>query len=377
MTKPDTARQIGRAMWKYHTAGWALLGLCLCHSLSAQTGAVLNYQGRISINHSNFSGTARFVFSLHDAGGNLLWSSGAIPVAGSTNVPVGAVTLDVRDGVYTARLGDTTTGMPPLEMARLETAPSVFLRVWFNDGQHGWQATAGDAPLPVPPGTQTITRAEADAIRRELRELRTMLQRQSGAPRAPPEPPQMLTLVVGDGPSIGASNAPVVLVEFSDFECGFCKRAQDELLTELRRLYVETGKLRIVYRNMPANFHANASPAAVAALCAHEQGQFWPMRDRLFANQAALTKANFLKFAEELKLNSAAFTACLDNPMMATRVAKDREFAKAAGIPGTPAFVLGRSDGKFLNGSVLVGVQPVSVFSGEIERLLKSSKPQP
>jgi hypothetical protein len=110
---------------------WAVLAWFAC----AQASPVLNYQGRISVDGTNFTGDGFFVFSLHDTNGGIFWASGDFPATGSTNQPRTAWRLPVKDGVYHARLGDTTAGMPALEVSPLLAAREPFLRVWFNDGR--------------------------------------------------------------------------------------------------------------------------------------------------------------------------------------------------------------------------------------------------
>ncbi len=364
--------------------------LCVCLLVSglaghlhAQTPAVLNYQGRVSVDGKNFNGTAYFVFSIQDENGIILWSSGNFPMRGSTNLPPGVWRLKVSDGVYNIRLGDRAAGMPSLDSGLLRNASAPQLRVWFNDGTKSWLPLAGDAPLnsvfqpataanPANPGT--LTAAQGDTILRELREVRGMLQKQPANPTAAPiaEAPKIVTVPLGDSPSLGRADAPVVLVEFTEFQCPFCKRAHDGVLAELQKKYVDTGKIRLVSRSLPLPFHPNAEPAAHAALCAHAQQQFWPMRDRLFVNTAALSPADFMKAAEELKLDLNAFQACLNTRPYAAQIARDKQDAAAAGITGTPTFVLGRVQAGKVTGLLIIGAKPLPFFEAEIEKLLSA-----
>jgi protein-disulfide isomerase len=260
-------------------------------------------------------------------------------------------------------------------------AKDAFLRVWFNDGtSRGWQ-TAGDTPIKAAlagnlspasanPGG-AISGTQADAILKELREVRALVQKtQPAAKPAAPEPPRIVTVPLGDSPSLGQPSAPVVLVEFTDFQCTYCKRAHDDMLAAIQKKYIETGKVRLVSRNLPLPFHANAEPAANAALCANEQGQFWPMRDRLFVNPDALSGTDLLKAAEELKLDAKAFTACLEAKRFAAAIGRDKQDAAAAGITGTPSFVLGRAEGLNVKGLLMVGAKPLAFVEAEIEKLL-------
>ena len=349
---------------------------------SMSAAQVIDYSGRLYVDGEKFNGKGFFVFSIHDTNGEILWASGDFPQTGATRNPVAAWQIMVKDGVYQKRLGDSAAGMPAIDTARVLAAKNPFLRVWFHDGSsRGWQI-AGDTPIkPALASSQaaqagsggSINSAQADAILRELRDLRTLVQKQQPAPTpAAPAPPRTVTVGLGDSPSLGQANAPVVLVEFTDLQCPYCKRAHDGVLAELKKKYVDAGKLRLVSRNLPLPFHPNAEPAALAALCAGEQGQFWAMRDRLFDNTEALSRQDFLKAAEALKLDTEAFTACLDAKRPAPRIASDKQDAAAAGITGTPSFVIGRAAGDKVTGLLMIGAKSTAVFDAEIEKLLST-----
>lgn len=362
---------------------WFLIPITLlaCAAILPVSGQVLNYSGRITVDGGKFSGKGFFVFSIHDTNGEILWASGEFPKIGATENPRAAWQITVNDGIYRTRLGDTAAGMPALDTARVIAANDPFLRVWFHDGSsRGWQ-NAGDTPIKAalaksdsnnPGGSGGgITSSQADAIMRELREIRALVQK----PQMPPKPavpaaPRIVTVPLGDSPSLGQAAAPVVLIEFTDFQCPYCKRAHDEVLAALKKKYVDAGKVRLVSRNLPLPFHPNAEPAALAALCAGEQGKFWPMRDRLFVNMEALSRADFLKAAEELKLDVPAFTACLDSKRFAPQIARDKQDAAAAGITGTPSFVIGRASGDKVTGLLMIGAKSTAVFEAEIDKLL-------
>jgi len=366
-----------------------LLALHLARGAAAAAAgsAILNYQGRVSVEGKNFNGTADFVFSIQDTNGVILWSSGSLPKIGAVNPLPGAWRLVVREGLYNIHLGDRGAGMPMLDTDALRNAGAPFLRVWFNDGVKGWRQLAGEEPLkslfdpaPVRSGVTSpngsLSMAQGDMILRELRELRGLLQRQNlSQPTPGPEPPKTVTVPLGGSPSLGQTNAPVVLVEFTDYQCPFCKRAHDELMPALRKKYVESGKLRMVSRNFPLSFHLNAEPAARAALCAQQQQQFWTMYDKLFALATELHATNFLKAALELKLDPQAFTACLETKAVADQIDRDKLDAGTAGITGTPSFILGRAAGEKVTGTLFVGAPPAAEFEAEIEKLLTEKQP--
>lgn len=360
--------------------------VALTRSGYAQSLSVLNYQGRVTVNGTNFNGNAYFVFSIHDTNGVILWSSGTFPEVGSTNLPAGVWKLALRDGIYNIRLGDQGAGMPALDATVLRTASAPFLRVWIYDGTTSWRQLEDDAPLKtalnlapktsanvprVAEGDTLLSAAQGNAILSELRDLRSQLQKPVAVPSAP-APPQTATVTVNDSPSLGRDDAPVVLVEFTDYQCSFCKRAQDDAISGLKENYVNAGKLRLVSRNLPLEFHPNAEPAALASLCAMQQKQFWPMREKLFEINTALTEENFFKAATDLNLDTNIFSTCLHEKTFAAQIARDKQDAAAAGITGTPTFVLGRANGKTVSGMLIVGAKPLAFFVAEIEKLLST-----
>ena len=146
-------------------------------------------------------------------------------------------------------------------------------------------------------------------------------------------------------PTTGAANAPVTLVEFSDFQCPYCKG----FVSTLQRLKTSHGNVvRVIYRQFPIpNLHPNAFKAAEASLCAHEQGKFWEMHDLMFAEQDKLTVSELKEKAVRLKINKAKFDNCLDTGRYVEQVQSDMKEGQKAGVSGTPAL--------FLNGILVEG----------------------
>jgi len=164
----------------------------------------------------------------------------------------------------------------------------------------------------------------------------------------------------------GDPAAPVTIVEFSDFQCPFCRRAVDQVLPQLVRDYIDTGKATLVYKHM-AFLGPESSWAAVAAECAADQNRFWDFHNLLFSrqsgeNQGAFNKDKLLSFATELKLDLAGFEPCLNNEETLTRVQADMQEGRQAGVTGTPTF--------FINGQKIAGAQPYEQFRAVIEPLL-------
>jgi protein-disulfide isomerase len=177
--------------------------------------------------------------------------------------------------------------------------------------------------------------------------------------QAPSEPP-VQNIEVGNAPARGPKNAPVTIVAYSDFECPFCGR----VVPTLKQLEEEyKGKVRVAFKHQPLPFHANAKPAAMAAMAANEQGKFWEYHDKLFANQRALDRASLERYAQELGLNVGQFKAGLDSGQFRAKVSADMAEATRVGVNGTPSF--------FINGRSLVGAQPVDAFKRVIDEELK------
>jgi len=155
----------------------------------------------------------------------------------------------------------------------------------------------------------------------------------------------------GDAPAKGPANAPLVLVVFSDFQCPFCQRVEPTL-AELESHY--RGKVRIVWKNFPLPFHANAAPAAEAAMAAEAQGKFWPMHDKLFAHNTELDRESLENYAAALGLDLPRFRADLDAERYKARIEADKQEGSDLGVVGTPAV--------FINGRKIAGAYPFETF---------------
>lgn len=169
------------------------------------------------------------------------------------------------------------------------------------------------------------------------------------------------------GPSKGPADAPVVLIEFSDYQCPFCKRSEPTVLEILKKYPTQ---VRLVYRHMPLDgLHPRARAAAIAAVCAENQGKFWEYHDALFANQQALADADLDKYATQVGLDPAAFKTCRQDPASETRVNNDSMAARAAGLTGTPAF--------FVNGILVSGARPIEDFTRWIDQEIAAKSAAP
>jgi predicted DsbA family dithiol-disulfide isomerase len=162
--------------------------------------------------------------------------------------------------------------------------------------------------------------------------------------------------VGADGPAIGPVDAKITLVEFSDYQCPYCARAEP-VVQELLRRY--PNDIRLVYRHLPLPFHADARGAAEAAICAWDQGKFWDYHELLFTDQRALGAEQLLEYADRLALDREAFAACLGADITAQRVRDDMVEAESLGATGTPTF--------FINGMMMTGARPIEEFEAVID----------
>ena len=161
---------------------------------------------------------------------------------------------------------------------------------------------------------------------------------------------------VDDDPSMGPADAKVTIVQFAEYQCPYCGKA-GESVDKVMETYGDD--VRMVFRDFPLSFHPRAVPAAVAANCAGEQGQYWEMHNRLMSNQRALEDADLTAHAEALKLDLAKWNTCREDPAQAAEVMKDFEDGQEVGVSGTPAF--------FINGIMISGAQPFEEFKRIID----------
>jgi protein-disulfide isomerase len=177
---------------------------------------------------------------------------------------------------------------------------------------------------------------------------------------------------VGDAPMLGSADAPVTVVEFSDYQCPFCQRFFTTTLRALKKEYIDAGKVRYVFRDYPIDqLHPQARKAAEAAHCAGEQSKFWEMHDALFQNAKALAPAQLAEHARALGVDGAAFDACLSSGRYAGRVQQGLADGAAAGVQGTPGFVVGRTKaGGIVEGTPIRGAQSLETFRRIIDQLL-------
>ena len=184
---------------------------------------------------------------------------------------------------------------------------------------------------------------------------------------------RLADILLPSTPTLGDPKASVLMIEFSDFTCGYCGRFYRETLPTLKAEYLNAGKVRFAYRDYPRDEKGWGLVAAHAARCAGEQGKFWEMHDRLFDQHARLGTGIIVKLAKDLKLNEKTFAACMDSEKHVPAIMADRELATTTlGFHGTPGFLIVRTDGhRFADALMIPGAVPYATFQKEIERLLK------
>jgi protein-disulfide isomerase len=168
-------------------------------------------------------------------------------------------------------------------------------------------------------------------------------------------------------PSLGPDDAKIVIVEFSDFQCPYCRRFHEQTYKPLLEAY--PGQIRFVYRNLPLppTMHPDAMSAAVASLCANDQNAYWDYHEKLFSSET-LGEETYIQYATDLGLNVEEFTACLSSGKHDDFIAQDMAFSSNLGVQSTPTF--------FVNGLAIIGAQPLSSFTQVIDKELAGEIPQ-
>ena len=223
-------------------------------------------------------------------------------------------------------------------------------------------AAYADAPM---------TQQQGEAILKELREIHQLLARQA-APAAPgtAAPARTLSVKAPATHVLGKANAPITLVAFTDFQCPYCARFEATTFPELKKKYIDTGKMRYVLRDVPLDFHPFAINAAQSVRCAGDQNKYWEMKDLVFKNQSRIDTAALASYAQDLGLDAGQYQKCMADNKYLPEINADSQYAHSVGISGTPSFVVGRVVDGMVQGRLIVGAQGLSVFEHAIEEML-------
>jgi protein-disulfide isomerase len=215
----------------------------------------------------------------------------------------------------------------------------------------------------------TITHEQADQILDELRQIRQLLEKQNEAAGKPAGPARARLHMEG-APMLGSKDAPITVVEFSDYQCPFCQRFHTQVYGDLKKDFIDTGKVRFYSRDLPIDqLHPNATRAAQAARCAGDQGQFWALRDIMSAHPEALDLTSLVADASVVKINPDTFRKCVETEKYKEAVKGDLLEAMKIGADGTPSFVVGKSTPDGVDGELIVGAQPYNVFQEKFKSL--------
>ena len=191
--------------------------------------------------------------------------------------------------------------------------------------------------------------------------------------QAPPAAALTTELLLEGDPVLGSSRAPLTIVEFSDFECPYCRLFHEQVLPSLKRDYIDTGLVRFIHKDLPLPFHRQARPAAAAARCAGEQNRYWDLYGALFDQQTCLECKGVMGIAEDLNLDTSALRTCMQREATDTLINANLSEAKLHNIRATPTFIIGpsRSDDKH-HGDIVEGALPWPQFKALIDQQLKA-----
>lgn len=216
------------------------------------------------------------------------------------------------------------------------------------------------------------------AIQKDLQEIKKLIASRPASPAAGPDQALNAIISVEGEPFKGDKNAKLTLVEFSEFQCPFCGRHVRDTYPQIDKEYVQTGKVKYVFADLPLeSIHKNAFKASEAAHCAGEQNKFWEMHDRLFANQNSLEPAMLTSHAQAIGVDPKKFQACLDSGKFAGDIRKNIAEANKFGITGTPTTVIGytQPDSKIKILKVIKGAQNIAAFKEALDTLYNDKAP--
>ena len=235
----------------------------------------------------------------------------------------------------------------------------------------------------APVGAQQSLQHQNEQILNELKAIRQLLERLAGpigpggvpAPMPSPVPTapvnDNVTLSSVTGFMIGKPDAPLTMIEYTDLQCPFCRQYHITAYEQIKKEWIDTGKLRYVVRDLPIeSIHPQAMPGARATRCAAEQGKLWEMRHSILLNNARLTNESFGQFAQDLKLNMGAFNKCYADPAkFQAEISKDMAEAASVGISATPSFVIGKTSAGQMDGVRFIGAQPYGAFDAKLKEM--------
>jgi len=278
-------------------------------------------------------------------------------------------------GSWSAPCATKRVSMPSVYSIRLLLAVCLMALVPFAISTRAAAESTGDMQN-IKQEIESL-RATQAGMQKELQEIKALLQKLSAAAAAEAATPAAGAEFSLEGAQMkGASDARVVLVEFSDFQCPFCARYATGSYPQIVRDYVDSGRVRYAFMNFPIeSLHPAAFKQHVAAACAADQGRFWEMHDRLVADQKAADTRALAGHATAIGLDAAKFRACLDGDAHVAAIRKSMKTGEAIGVNGTPTFLIGMlgSDQIFKASKVVSGARPYSAFKEAIDGVLATT----
>jgi protein-disulfide isomerase len=234
-------------------------------------------------------------------------------------------------------------------------------------------AVGSGQSVPPDPRVAKVTGDSPDRegrIAEELKEIRLQLGRIERRLAALSPAEESAKIEASESYAMGQKNAPVTVVEFTDYQCPYCRQFHKKTFEKLQKNYIDTGRVRFVALDLPLSIHADAFKAAEAALCAGDQAKFWEMRNMLLTNDR-LGADTITGYADQLGLNKTLFRSCLDSDRYAEKVRGDVARAEDLDIGGTPTFIIGRTQDKEVEGLKLVGILSYARLETRIQALLE------
>lgn len=219
-----------------------------------------------------------------------------------------------------------------------------------------------------------------NALSEQIRDLKDSIRSMSLAARpaaAVPSAPETAVIDIDGFPTLGKADINLVMVEFADFQCPFCARYTRDTYAVLKQEYVDSGRIKYVFRHFPlSNIHDMAQRASSAAECAHGIGKFWDIHDAFFRTTAPLNEATVHKIAADVGVTEEQLSRCMNDTDTLARVQADTAEGVRLGITGTPTFLIGRlgSDGRLRVERRIVGAQPLQAFKSVLDQMLNKSE---
>lgn len=248
---------------------------------------------------------------------------------------------------------------------KFQTLPATLVLAGFCAGP-----AAAQLPPTPPGGSPPSVQQQNEEIIKELRTIRALLE--SVIRQTPPPRPTTGKVSNLQGYALGRPDAPLTMVEFTDLQCPYCRQFALTAFDEIRKNWIDTGKLRYISRDFPIDvLHPHAMAAARSARCAGEQGKFWEMRLTLVRNANVLSPDFMTKTAGDLKLDPKAFAACAASSKHDAAIQAELQEGAKLGIDGTPTFVIGRTTPGGIDGPMIVGALPYAQFDAKLKELLK------